>query len=149
MLSYLLSSEVSKCSVLKTFSTFCLQSNKPFSEISIPALGVRLGLPNSPPLGKQRAESALNVPPTQMSGLKKKSKRKTCLYPRETANTGGWAVGDMGHTNVYTKVRAPPQESQTGIKASDRSTERSAALARKRAKRQLGSSVSLSLKSLC
>lgn len=56
---------------------------------------------------------------------------------------------DMGHTHVYTKVRAPRQESQTGIKATDLSTERSADLARKGAKRQLGSSVSFSLKWIC
>lgn len=109
-------------------------------------MGITLGLPNSSLLGKQGAVGALDVPPTQMSDFKKISKRKTCLYPREIANTRGWAVDDMGHTHVYTKVRAPRQESQTEIKASDRSTERSAHSARKGAKRQLESSVSLSLK---
>lgn len=94
MLSYLLSSEVSKCSILKTFSTFCLQSNKPLPEISIPALGVRLGLPNSPPLGKQRAVSALNVPPTQMSGLKKNQREKPAYTPgrQQTLEDGPWVT---------------------------------------------------------
>ena len=95
MLSYLLSSEVSKWSVLKTFSTFCLQSNKLFSEVSIPALGVTLGLPNSPLLGKQRAVGALNVPPTQMSGLKKKSQREKPAYTPgrpQTLEDGPWVT---------------------------------------------------------
>lgn len=81
MLSYLLSSEVSKRSVLKTFSTFCLQNNKPLSEVSVLALGLTLGLPNSPLLGKQGAVGVFNVPPTQMTGLKKKIKEKNLPIP--------------------------------------------------------------------